>query len=193
MPSKAVPSTVLDALEQALHDRRSVQGTGLVHHSDRGVQHVSIRYTERLAEAGIELSVGSVGDSHGNALAGWTHCVQPSSVCSRPRLSVAAVRGVIWRASSSPLSNGWTGSTTAASSSRSGTSRQPRRRLATMPHRKPYPWRPGPHQTASGKPGAVQSKHVDGDITSRTDVAGILPDEVAIARLGGAILDRAVR
>ena len=60
---------VLDALEQALADRRPVQGGGLVHHSDRGVQYVSIRYTERLAEAGIEPSVGSVGDSYDNALA----------------------------------------------------------------------------------------------------------------------------
>jgi len=60
---------VLDALEQALHDRRPVQGGRLVHHSDRGSQYVSIRYTERLAEAGIEPSVGSVGDSYDNALA----------------------------------------------------------------------------------------------------------------------------
>ncbi len=60
---------VLDALEQALHDRRPVRQAGLVHHSDRGVQYVSIRYTERLAEAGIEPSVGSVGDSYDNALA----------------------------------------------------------------------------------------------------------------------------
>jgi len=59
---------VLDALEQALCERRPVRG-GLVHHSDRGVQYVSIRYTERLAEAGIEPSVGSVGDSYDNALA----------------------------------------------------------------------------------------------------------------------------
>jgi putative transposase len=59
---------VLDALEQALHERRPVRG-GLVHHSDRGVQYVSIKYTERLAEAGIEPSVGSVGDSYDNALA----------------------------------------------------------------------------------------------------------------------------
>ena len=62
-------SFVLDALEQALHDRRPVHGGGLVHHSDRGVQYVSIRYSERLAEAGIEPSVGSVGDSYDNALA----------------------------------------------------------------------------------------------------------------------------
>lgn len=62
-------SFVLDALEQALHDRRPIHGGGLVHHSDRGVQYVSIKYTERLAEAGIEPSVGSVGDSYDNALA----------------------------------------------------------------------------------------------------------------------------
>src|SRR6202165_3551403 len=60
---------VLDALEQALHDRRPVSGSGLIHHSDRGVQYVSIKYTERLAEAGLEPSVGSVGDSYDNALA----------------------------------------------------------------------------------------------------------------------------
>jgi len=60
---------VLDALEQALHARRPVQSDGLIHHSDRGSQYVSIKYTERLAEAGIEPSVGSVGDSYDNALA----------------------------------------------------------------------------------------------------------------------------
>jgi putative transposase len=57
----------LDALEQALHARSDLQG--LVHHSDRGVQYLSIRYTERLAEMGIEPSVGSRGDSYDNALA----------------------------------------------------------------------------------------------------------------------------
>ena len=62
-------SFVLDALEQAFHDRRPVHRGGLVHHSDRGSQYVSIKYTERLAEAGIEPSVGSVGDSYDNALA----------------------------------------------------------------------------------------------------------------------------
>ncbi len=60
---------VLDALEQAVHERRPAKGMGLVHHSDRGSQYLSIRYTERLAEAGIEPSVGSVGDSYDNALA----------------------------------------------------------------------------------------------------------------------------
>lgn len=60
---------VLDALEQALCARRPFESDRLVHHSDRGSQYVSIRYTERLAEAGLEPSVGSVGDSYDNALA----------------------------------------------------------------------------------------------------------------------------
>lgn len=60
---------VLDALEQAVHERRPAKGMGLVHHSDRGSQYLSIKYTERLADAGIEPSVGSVGDSYDNALA----------------------------------------------------------------------------------------------------------------------------
>jgi putative transposase len=60
---------VLDTLEQALWDRRPLRQGGLVHDSDRGVQYVSIRYTERLHDAGIEPSVGSVGDTYGNALA----------------------------------------------------------------------------------------------------------------------------
>ena len=54
-------------MEQALYDRPGTDG--LLHHSDRGVQYLSIRYTERLAEAGIEPSVGSVGDSYDNAMA----------------------------------------------------------------------------------------------------------------------------
>jgi putative transposase len=58
---------VLDALEQALQARQAVDG--LIHHSDRGRQYLSIRYTERLADAGIDASVGSVGDSYDNALA----------------------------------------------------------------------------------------------------------------------------
>ena len=60
---------VLDALEQALYERQPDESDGLIHHSDRGSQYVSIRYSERLAEAGIEPSVGSRGDSYDNALA----------------------------------------------------------------------------------------------------------------------------
>ncbi len=60
---------VLDALEQALYARQPSPEEALIHHSDRGSQYVSIRYSERLAEAGIEPSVGSKGDSYDNALA----------------------------------------------------------------------------------------------------------------------------
>jgi transposase InsO family protein len=66
---RAEASFVLDALEQAIHARRPVEGGGLIHHSDRGSQYLSIRYSERLGEAGIAPSVGSVGDSYDNALA----------------------------------------------------------------------------------------------------------------------------
>jgi putative transposase len=60
---------VLDALEQAIYTRRDSEASSLVHHSDRGTQYLSMRYTARLTEAGIEPSVGSVGDAYDNALA----------------------------------------------------------------------------------------------------------------------------
>ena len=60
---------VLDALEQAIWSRGKTNVPGLIHHSDRGVQYLSIKYTERLAESEIRPSVGSVGDSYDNAMA----------------------------------------------------------------------------------------------------------------------------
>jgi transposase InsO family protein len=60
---------VLDALEQAIYDRCGTEVADLVHHSDRGTQYLSMRYTERLADAGIAPSVGSRGDSYDNAMA----------------------------------------------------------------------------------------------------------------------------
>ena len=60
---------VLDALDQAIYDRCGAAPDGLVHHSDRGTQYLSIRYTDRLADVGIALSVGSRGDAYDNALA----------------------------------------------------------------------------------------------------------------------------
>ena len=60
---------VLDALEQAIYDRRRTGGEDLVHHSDRGAQYLSMRYTERLVDAAIAPSVGSRGDSYDNAMA----------------------------------------------------------------------------------------------------------------------------
>ena len=76
---------VLDALEQAVHQRQPVKDTGLVHHSDRGSQYLSIKYTERLAEAGIEPSVGSVGDSYDNALAETINGLFKAEVIHRRR------------------------------------------------------------------------------------------------------------
>jgi transposase InsO family protein len=84
---------VLDALEQAIHDRKPVSGGGLVHHSDRGVQYVSLKYTERLAEAGLVPSVGSVGDSYDNALAETINGLYKAEVIWRrgPWRSIEAV------------------------------------------------------------------------------------------------------
>lgn len=76
---------VLDALEQALYARRPVHKGGLIHHSDRGGQYVSIRYTERLAKAGIEPSVGSVGDAYDNALAETINGLYKTEVIRRRR------------------------------------------------------------------------------------------------------------
>ena len=69
MSRTAHASFVLDALEQALHQRRPVRDDGLVRHSDRGSRYLALRYTDRLAEAGVQPSVGSVGDSYDIALA----------------------------------------------------------------------------------------------------------------------------
>jgi len=76
---------VLDALEQALAARRPFQGAGLVHHSDRGSQYVCMKYSERLAEAGIAPSVGSVGDSYDNALAETINGLYKAEVIWRKR------------------------------------------------------------------------------------------------------------
>jgi putative transposase len=79
----------LDALEQAIWSRAETEG--LVHHSDRGAQYLSIRYTERLAEAGMEPSVGSVGDSYDHALAESviglfkTEVIRSRGALARPR------------------------------------------------------------------------------------------------------------
>jgi transposase InsO family protein len=72
---------VLDALEQALFERDA--GDGLIHHSDRGSQYLSIRYTERLAEAGMQSSVGSKGDSYDNAMAESLNAVYKAELINR--------------------------------------------------------------------------------------------------------------
>ena len=67
--SRMTTDFVLDALEQAIYDRKPASADGLVHHSDRGSQYVSIRYSERLGQADISPSVGSTGSAYDNALA----------------------------------------------------------------------------------------------------------------------------
>lgn len=93
---------VLDALEQALYARQPDLGT-LVHHSDRGSQYVSIRYTERLTEAGIEPSVGSKGDSYDNALAETINGLYKTELIhrrapwkSRESVELATLEWVAW-------------------------------------------------------------------------------------------------
>jgi transposase InsO family protein len=84
---------VLDALNQAIHQRLPANDNGLIHHSDRGSQYLSILYSERLAEAGIDASVGSVGDSYDNALAETTIGLYKTEVTNflGPWKSMAAV------------------------------------------------------------------------------------------------------
>ena len=143
---------VLDALEQALYARQPERDNSLIHHSDRGSQYVSIRYSERLAEAGIEPSVGSKGDSYDNALAETINGLYKAELIHRrapwkPR-----------RPWSSPRWNGWPGSTTTDYSNPSAISRQPRPRQTTTGNSpvRPPQWRPDLNPTASTEPGAIQ-------------------------------------
>ena len=94
---------VLDALEQALYARRAEREGELIHHSDRGSQYVSIRYSERLAEAGIEPSVGSTGDSYDNALAETINGLYKAEIIhrrgpwkSREAVEMATLEWVSW-------------------------------------------------------------------------------------------------
>jgi putative transposase len=118
----------------ALHDRRPVHRGGLVHHSDRGSQYLSIKYNERLAEAGVEPSVGSVGDSYDNALAETINGLYKAQVIHRrgPWRSFEAVESRPW--------NGWTGSTTDGSWSPSAIYRRPESSNAIAPYWNNRPW-----------------------------------------------------
>ena len=143
---------VLDALEQALYDRRPVQQNGLIHHSDRGVQYVFIRYTERLAEAGIEPFVGSVGDSYDNALAEIINGLYKAEVIHRKSswrtiddVEIATLKRVDWfnnRRLLEPIAN-----IPPAEAEELYYAQINQLELV-----------PNTNQTASGKPGAVQSE-----------------------------------
>jgi len=94
---------VLDALEQALYARQPGGDGSLIHHSDRGAQYVSIRYSERLAEAGVEPSVGSKGDSYDNALAETINGLYKAELIhrrapwkTREALELATLEWVAW-------------------------------------------------------------------------------------------------
>jgi putative transposase len=116
---------VLDALEQALYARQPERDGELTHHSDRGSQYVSIRYSERLAEAGIEPSVGSTGDSYDNALAETINGLYKAEIIhrrgpwkTREAVELATLEWVSWF-------------NTTGCSSPSATSRRPRPRQTT--------------------------------------------------------------
>jgi transposase InsO family protein len=143
---------VLDALEQALHARRPFDEGNLVHHSDRGSQYVSIRYSERLAEAGIEASVGSVGDSYDNALAETINGLYKAEVIhrqswrTREAVEWATLEWVDWfnhQRLLEPIGN------IPPAEAEANYYRQQEGRT----------WRPDSNEIASGIPGAVQSPY----------------------------------
>jgi len=148
---------VLDALEQALYARQPERDGSLVHHSDRGSQYVSIRYSERLAEAGVEPSVGSKGDSYDNALAETINGLYKAEVIHR--------RGP-WktrRQSNWQRWNGWRGSTITGCSNPSAISRPPKLRQTTTgnspnrPSQRPVLKPNGLHETRGGSLSPIPS------------------------------------
>lgn len=101
--TSATASFVLDALEQAIHARRPGPEDELIHHSDRGVQYLAMNYTQRLAEANLVPSVGSVGDSYDNALAETINGLYKAEIIWRQRswptasaVEMATLRWVDW-------------------------------------------------------------------------------------------------
>ncbi len=148
--SRTAPATfVLDALEQALHDRRPAHDCGPGHHSDRGVQWVSVRYSERLAEAAGKPCAASVGDNHDNALAETINRLYKAEIIHRPGP---------WRSFETgefATLDGATGSIAGACWGLWETSLRLKRRNNIPPRVK----RTRPHnstQTAAAKPGTVQ-------------------------------------
>ena len=160
----------LDALEQAICERSEAEGGPLVHHSDRGSQYLSIRCTrctEQLAEAGIEPSVGSRGDSYDNALA------ETVIGTSRRRSFGDGVRGAVSRTSSSPPWNGSGGSTPTASSDPSAMYplRSTRRPTTLVWRLNPSP--PDSTHRVSDESGAVQTAR-----SRATAIGGTAPNQL---------------
>ena len=151
---------VLDALEQAIHQRRPAQDQ-LVHHSDRGSQYLSIKYTERLAEAKIAPSVAAIvtrTDGVPRRPSGIPMTMpwpKRSMACSKPKSFTDAGHGAVLRPSNTRPWNGSIGSTIAACWSLSGISRQMKQRQTSMPLWKDQTWPRNQDKSASGKSGAV--------------------------------------
>lgn len=139
---------VVDALEQALLSRHGTKG--LIHRSDHGSQYLSIRYTERLAAAGIEASAGSVGDSYDNALA--------ETIIGLYKTEVIRTRGhgipsMTWNM---PRWNGWIGSIIVVCWRRSAMCHRLNMNRCTMMKLTGHAKRHDSNQRVSGIPGAVQ-------------------------------------
>ena len=143
---------VLDALEQALFDRET--DAGLVHHSDRGVQYLSIRYTERLAEAGIGPSVGSRGT---RTTTRWRN---RGSGCSRRSSFARPGPGVAWTTSSTRPSSGSRGSTRSVCWNRWGICPRPNTRSSITAPQRLRPLRSHSRNRVSGKAGAIQTMYL---------------------------------
>ena len=142
---------VLDALEQALDERRPARGGGLVHQPDRGSHYVSIRCTEGLKDPGLEPSVGSVGDSYDNALAETINglfkaeVIHPHGPWRSPEaVEFATLEWVGWFNHRRPLEP-------------IGSIRQRKPNCATMRRTRSAPLRRDSDKTACGKNGAVQT------------------------------------
>ena len=154
---------VSDALNQAICQRTPSEADKLIHHSDRGSQYLSIRYTERLAEAGIDTSVAAIvtrTDGVPRRPSGIPMTMpwpKRSMACSKPKSFTDAGHGAVLRPSNTRPWNGSIGSTIAACWSLSGISRQMKQRQTSMPLWKDQTWPRNQDKSASGKSGAVQN------------------------------------
>ena len=157
--ASATAGFVLDALEQAIHARRPAPEDGLIHHSDRGVQYLAMSYTQRLAEAELVPSVGSVGDSYDNPVLSLSKGLWPrrSTASTKPRSSGGNDHGPTLRRWKWRPCAGSTGSTIIACSVPSAISRPPRPKPITMQPSTTSIWLHDSNETASGKPGTLQT------------------------------------
>jgi putative transposase len=152
--STMATSMVLDAIEQSIWTRQQegvLDLKDVVHHTDRGSQYTSIRFSERLAQAGIQPSVGAVGSSYDNALAETINGLYKTELIKPPS------RGAPSRTSRWPPPNGFTGSTIAASTSTAATSRPSNWRRPTTLNTGDQPPAESSNREVSGLTGAIHT------------------------------------